>query len=309
MQYKDYYKILGIARTASAADIKKAYREAAKRYHPDLNPNDPAAEARFKEITEANEVLSDPEKRRLYDQLGDNWQAYVRAGQAPPTEGPRRTGYTSQAGTRNGGFAGEGADAFDEMGGFSEFFRSMFGSNGGTGSARNKGRDLKATLPITLEAAFAGGTNAFQMGTEMVKIHLKPGIRDGQRLKVRGKGDAHPKTGERGDLYLTIRIREHDRFRRENDDLHCNLKIDLYTAVLGGTVEVPTLHGPVRVTIPEGTQPGKTLRLRDKGMPRLDAPGRFGALFLHLEVELPSLLTAQEKALFEQLARLRKGVS
>ena len=320
MEYKDYYKILGLKKGASDDEIRKAYRKLAKKYHPDLNPDDTVAEEKFKEVSEAYEVLADPEKRKLYDQLGANWKAYQKAGAGSQPGGAGFEGFARNYGGQQGGgsfrFTAEDmGDIFGDMGGFSDFFRTFFGGAAGNGNggarrrgerSRSKGQDLEANMPLTLEEAYTGGYKTFTIDKKSVKIYLKPGVRSGQRLKVREKGRPHPISGTSGDLYLNLQIQEHERFRREGDDLHMDVPVDLYTAILGGEIKIKTLEGgQLKVKVPEGTQNGQQLRLRGKGMPRLGEKDKYGALFLHLNVRLPENLSEEEIKHFRTLASLR----
>lgn len=312
MKYKDYYKVLGVQKSASQKEIKKAYRKLASRYHPDKNPDDPKSEEKFKEINEAYEVVGDPEKRKKYDQLGANWDAYQQGGydqtQFRGRSGPRGQTYYYQ---------GDASDMFGE-GGFSDFFKRFFGGGPGGDSfhsfggerpyrGRNAGRDVKAELPITLLEAWQGSRRTFELNGEKLRITIKPGAYDGQQLRIKGKGASATQGGPRGNLYLVLRLQSDPRFERQGNDLVHDLKVDLYTAVLGGKVEVPTLSGNVVMNIPAGTESGKMLRLRGKGMPHYDHPKRHGDLLVKVQVEIPRRLSAEEKRLFEKLRELQKN--
>jgi curved DNA-binding protein len=313
MQYKDYYAVLGITRQATEDEVKAAYRTLAKQFHPDLNPNNPAAADRFKEATEAYEVLSNPDNRRLYDELGANWQAYQQNG---GTEGGfqgfsdffRQFGGRDAEGRWHFNFR-RGAEGADGTGtgasGFSDFFRTVFGREGREGFRR--GLDLEATLRITLEEAYAGGHKAFRVDDgEPLRIYLKPGVGTGQRLKIKGKGRKLPLVPEPGDLYLNLETEPHTRFRREGDDLHLDLELDLLAALLGLEITLKHLDGkPLRVQLPEGLQQGQTLRLRGKGMPLLSDPTKYGALFLHTTIRMPDTLGAVERKHLNQWAKLK----
>jgi curved DNA-binding protein len=314
MEYKDYYKVLGVEKTASQEEIKKAYRKLAVKYHPDKNKGDKAAEEKFKEISEAYNVLSDPEKRKQYDQLGANWNRYQQAG-------GEASGFDwSQYAGRGGGqrqyeFEGDFGDFFGGggAGGFSDFFQNIFGGGfagaGGAGradrSAGFKGQDLQASMEISLEEAYSGSTRSFTLEGRPLRIKLKPGIEDGQTLRLKGKGAAAP-GGQPGDLFLTIRVAEHPRFRREGYDLYTQVSADLYTAILGGKVTIPTLSGAVKLNLAPRTPNDKVLRLKGKGMPLYGRPAEHGDLYVTVKVELPQDLTAEEEQLFAKLRDLKQ---
>jgi curved DNA-binding protein len=299
MEYKDYYKILGVTKGASAKEIKAAYRRLARKHHPDVNPGRKQAEARFKEINEANEVLSDPEKRRRYDQLGANWEAFG--------------GQPDGAGTWPG--ARVRVEGFDDLGGFSDFFRTFFAGTGGAPAgfeeAFGRSEDLRAAahvehaVELTLEEVFRGTTRRLRMGERgrEVEVKIPAGVREGSRVRVAGEGGAGP-GGARGDLYLRVHVAPHARFERKGDDLQTTVAARLTTAVLGGELEVLTLEGRVNIKVPAGTPAGRVFRLRGQGLPRLEAGGGRGDLLATLSVELPKDLSGRERELFEELKRL-----
>lgn len=301
MEYKDYYKTLGVDKKASEEDIKKAYRKLAVKYHPDKNPGNKGAETRFKEIAEAYEVLKDPEKRKKYDQLGANWKHYQHAGGdgggfdwSQYASGPQGQRHTYYEGDINDFFGG---------GDFSDFFQTIFG--GGFGGKRagktgrtHQGQDIHADIRISLEDAFSGGPKILNINGEKIRIKLKPGVQDGQTLRVKGKGVSAG--GPRGDLYLQIHIDPHPRYQRKDDDLYADLPLDIYTAVLGGKVTINTLHRPVNLNIPGGTANGKVLRIKGKGMPS-KASHTYGDLYVTVNVLIPTDLSDQETTLFKQL--------
>jgi curved DNA-binding protein len=278
MTYKDYYKVLGVERNAPAEVIKQAYKRLAMQYHPDRNPGDQAAEDRFKAIAEAKEVLLNPVTRRRYDQLGTQWQQYARAGHAQESGGSDLNSI------------------------FTTFFEEVFGSRNGP----RRGKNFEANIKISLDEAYQGVNDVIRYEGNRLRIHIKPGIRDGQVLRLRGKGGAGRNGGTPGDLYLTVKIKPHERFTRQEDDLYLDLKTDLYTAVLGGKVQVPSLKGNMSVTLPPGTQSGERLKLRGLGMPVFDRAEQHGDLYLTLQVQLPEKLSPEEKSLFQQLAQLRR---
>jgi curved DNA-binding protein len=324
MEYKDYYKILGVPKNATEKDIKAAYRRLARKHHPDVNRNDPKSEARFKEINEANEVLSDPAKRRRYDSLGPDWERYARAGRP----GPQPGGGQGRVRVDFGGFGEE------DVGGFSDFFRTIFGGGfggaaGGAGpggatgdldeeafrdiftaqQGRARGHDLETTVDLTLDEVLRGTTRTVQLGEgpqiRKVEVKVPAGVRDGSRVRVAGEGGAG-RGGARGDLYLRVRVVPHPQFERHGNDLHTTVRVPLTTAVLGGEVSVPTLEGAVGIKVPAGSQPGRKFRLRGHGLPNLEARGTRGDLIATLGVDLPRDLTPREREIFEELRRLER---
>lgn len=320
MEYKDYYKILGVSKDADEKEIKRAFRRLARQYHPDVNPNDKQAEERFKEINEAYEVLSDPEKRRKYDQLGSEWRRWQQTGGRPGD-----FDWSRWAGGGAGGPGGQRVyvrygtpeDLEDLFGGgnpFSDFFSQIFGGmRGGAGSGGfayeprprpQRGQDYEQEVEITLEEAYHGATRVLQKDGRRLKVKIPPGARDGTRVRIAGEGGAGVAGGEAGDLFLRVKVRPDPRFERKGDDLYTTVPVDLYTAVLGGKVTVPTLSGPVMLTIPAGTQNGRTFRLRGKGMPRLRRSGEYGDLYAKVDVRLPTKLTDRQRELFEELRRI-----
>lgn len=318
MEYKDYYKTLGINKNASKEDIRKAYRKLAKAYHPDRNQADKTAEAKFKDIGEAYAVLGDPEKRKKYDRLGADWKRYQESG----TEGDPGGGFdwsvftgSGNGGTRyyryegNPANMGDLGDIFGGSEGFSDFFNAVFGG----GYARKRearavsGQDILAEMEITLEEAYRGTTRIFEIEGKRIKVSIKPGIGSGQTLKIGGKGKPGMNGGKRGDLYVKINIPAHPAFERKGDDLHARLPVDFYTAVLGGSAEVRTFSETLRVAIPPETQSGKMLRFKGKGMPVYGKAGKYGDLYAQMMVEIPKDLSAGEKELFRKLQAMREG--
>jgi DnaJ-class molecular chaperone len=314
---KDYYKILGVARNATEKDIKAAYRKLARKYHPDVNPGDKAAEDKFKEIGEAYEVLSDPEKRRRYDQFGSGW---VRGPQGVPPgwevfrQGQRRAG---PAGRRDG----QGAPTIDfetAAGDLGDFFESLLG-RGARGATRTTtrpraGEDLEQEVEVSLEEAYHGGLREFVIDVpdasggstrERIEVKIPAGVRDGTRLRVAGKGHPGVNGGPRGDLYLRIRLKPHERLERRGDDLYADVPVPLVDAVLGGEVEVETLSGRGTFRIPPETQNGRTFRLTGQGMPKIGGGGK-GDFYARVRVMLPDKLTEKERDLFEELKKLRR---
>ena len=310
MEYKDYYKILGVDKTASQKQIKKAYRRLSRKHHPDVNPGDKTAEARFKEINEAHEVLSDPEKRKKYDELGANWQQWQRMGRDP-----RGFDWSQWSA---GGQPGSGRvhveyrdleDLFGEGGGFSDFFRNVFGgTRGATYSQRprnRRGQDLEHTVEVTLEEAHSGTKRILQMDHQRIEVTIPPGVDTGSRVRIAEKGGRGIGGGPSGHLYLRISVLPNNAFERKGNDLYSEVPIDLYTAILGGEVSVRTLEGQAMLKIPPETQSGKRFRLKGLGMPELKNPKAKGDLYAEVKIVVPRELSKQEKELFTQLASLR----
>lgn len=304
MEYKDYYKILGVERGADEKEIKRAYRKLALKYHPDKNPGDDQAEAKFKEINEAYEVLGDRDKRAKYDQLGASYRQWERMG--------RGTGdfdWSQWAGGGPGGTRVEFGDLGDLFGGgFSDFFNAIFGGGmAGAGPRRatpQRGQDVQHQLTISLAEAYQGTQRLIQMDGKKLEVKIPSGARTGTRVRLSGQG--MPGAGRSGDLYLTVEVAQDPRFERKGDDLYVEHEVDLYTAVLGGEATVPTLAGDLVLTIPPGSQPGRTFRLKGRGMPKLRKPNQHGDLYVRLQVELPEKLSAEEKELFEKLSSMRE---
>ena len=303
---KDYYKILGVDRKAAESDIKKAFRKLAVKYHPDKNPNNKEAENKFKEINEAYEVLSDPEKRKKYDLYGENWNRVDEAAQ----QGGFRGG-PGAAGAKGNTYYYEGdpSDIFGNQGDFSDLFGSFFNrqeagtKSGGTGRAgrrRSKGQDLQAELSISIEEAFHGAARIVEVEGEKIRIKFKPGAYEGLVIRLPGKG-GRGSGNTRGDLYITIHILPHSAYEREGNDIRQRLDVDLFAAVLGREVQLTTLAGTLKIKIPAGIQSGHLLRIKGKGMPVYDQAEKSGDLLLKLHVLIPQKLTEQQKELFKQL--------
>jgi len=308
MEFKDYYKILGVEKNATKEEIKKAYRKLAKQYHPDANPNSKTAEEKFKELTEANEVLSDPEKRKRYDQLGSNWKNHRTSG------GNAEDWFRQYAGgQQNSGFhfSSNIDDLFGNAGGFSDFFESFFGggqrsSAGGAGwSAARKGRDYESTVTITLEEAFSGVERQLRIDGKKLKIKFQPGASEGTKLRLKGQGGKSTSGGESGDLFLKIHIAEHPFLERKEEDLYYNLEVSLYDALLGGKKQITTVDGKnIVVVIPKESDDAKLLRVKGMGMTGKD--GIRGDMIVRVHVILPKKLTGKEISLIKQLKELRK---
>ncbi len=296
MEYKDYYKILEVDKKSTQEEIKKAYRKLAVKYHPDKNPDNKAAEEKFKVINEANEVLGDPEKRKKYDALGENWRQFENNG-GQPTGAP--------FGGNAGNYSFEGGE---EASDFSDFFQQFFGGSerrqgrkGGFGNAAFKGNDHEAEMEITLEEAYHGAHRFIQLEDEKLRITVKPGAYDGQLLRIKAKGGKGSSTEYRGDLFVRIRVKPNPLYNRNADDLQATHPLDLYTAILGGETIVNTLTGQVKVKIAAGTQNGKAIRMKGKGMPVNGKPGSFGDLIVQLQIPIPEKLSDKQRELFEQL--------
>jgi curved DNA-binding protein len=299
MEYKDYYKILGVNKSASQDDIKKAYRKLALKYHPDKNQGNKTAEEKFKEITEANEVLSDPEKRKQYDKLGTNWKNFQHAGHDSNSSGGRSRGGYYEHGGHASDFFG------DAGGGFSDFFESFFGRSSGRQRAAKDfdfemDSDLAGEISISLHEAYHGTHRIIDTGTEKIKVNIKPGAYTGLKLRVKGKGQAGS-AGKSGDLYLTIQVEDASGYERKANDLYTETEVDVFKAMLGGKQEINSISGKINITLQEGTQNGKVVRLKGKGMPIYAKPDEFGDLYVKLMVKLPQHLTADQKQLLKKL--------
>jgi curved DNA-binding protein len=307
MDYKDYYKILGVEKTATTDQIKKAYRKLARQYHPDVNPNDATAEQKFKEVNEANEVLSDPEKRQKYDQLGADYARYQQAGGA---RGQSAGGFDWSQYAQGGGASGFSGGQFgDEGEDFSDFFSSLFGGMGGAGGSRRgrpgAGQDYQAELELSLQEAYEGGPRTITVNGKNLRITIQPGVADGQTIRLRDQGAPGRNGGPNGSLLITFRILPDARYARTGDDLTQDVPVPLYRALLGGEQTVETLGGPVKIKLKPETANGSRLRLRGKGFPVYREKDKYGDLYLRLNVQLPTNLTEEERGLIQQLAKLR----
>jgi len=314
MEFKDYYKILGVEKSATKDEISKAFRKLALKYHPDKNPNDKAAEEKFKEITEAHEVLSDPEKRKKYDKLGANWNQYQTSG------GGFEDFFSSQFGGRGGGggttfeYSGDLGDIFGGSGGFSDFFESMFGQRGRGGSdffggqsRAERGQDFEATLYVSLEEAYNGTSKDVLINKKKLRIRINPGTRDGDKLRLKDQGGASRTGHGSGDLYLTIKITKHPFYEIDVDDLYYDLVIDLYTAVLGGKKKVKLINGKtINLNIPKGTDSGSLFKIGKFGLKKSGVGDERGDLYVRVKVETPKDLSKKELSLFEELAKMKK---
>ncbi len=292
MAYTDYYKILGVPKTASEEDIKKAYRKLARKLHPDLNPNDKEANRKFQQINEANEVLADPEKRKKYDQYGENWE------NAEQFEKARQSG----AGERRSRRSEESFSDFGD-GQYSDFFEQMFGS--GARSTKFRGQDYQAELHLALRDAAKTHSQTLTVNEKNIRITIPAGVEDGQVIRLKNHGASGANGGPNGDLYITFRIAPDPIFKRLGNDLYITLNLDLYTAVLGGDVTVDTLEGKIRLKIKPETQNGEKSRLKGKGFPVYKQDGAFGDLFVTYHILIPKNLTPRERELFTELSKMR----
>ena len=296
MEYIDYYKVLGLEKKATQEEIKKAYRKLARKYHPDLNPDDEAAKKSFQQINEAHEVLSDPEKRKKYDQYGQNWkegEAYEKA---------RRSGQQASYSTQQGA----GFDDYD----FSDFFSSMFGAGTSSGSHRRsgargfKGQDIQANFPLQLKEAFHTHKQVFTINGKNIRITIPAGVEDGQVIRLVGHGSPGINGGPAGDLYITFQIATDPIFKRRGNDLYLTQKIPLYTAILGGEILVETMSGQVKLKVKPETQNGTKVKLTGKGFAVYKKENQYGDLYVTYDIALPQHLSQEEKDLFVQLSKI-----
>lgn len=309
---RDYYQALGVSRDASEDEIKKAYRKLAKKYHPDANPNDPESEARFKEINEAYNTLIDPEKRKMYDRFGPEYERYQTAGVNPDDfqqyGGFGGNGYTQRVNFDFGQQGAGGASPFEDI------FESLFGGFGGrttrgpgaaSGATAQKGEDITQEVTISLQEAYEGTSRYLMKDGHRVKVSIPAGADNGTKVRLSGQGEPSIFGGEPGDLYLIVRVQPDSKFERNSADLTVNVEVDVFTAMLGGEVRVPTMERDVKLRIPPGTQSGQKLRLSGKGMPKLKKKGENGDLFARVQITVPRKLTDEQRDLVE---RLRESV-
>jgi curved DNA-binding protein len=294
MDFIDYYKILGIDKTASEEDIKKAYRKLARKLHPDLNPDDKQAHQKFQQINEANEALSDPEKRKKYDTYGKDWQ------HADQFEQQKKSRAQSQTHSQGGQQFYDGNDED-----FSSFFGSMFGGSGRRSQAKFRGQDYNAELKMNLTDALLTHQQVLKVNGKQIRITIPAGVENGQVIKLKGHGSPGANGGPAGDLFITFSIAPHPDFKRLGNDLYTTIKIDLYTALLGGDTTIETLTGKVKLKVNAETQPDTKIRLKGKGFPVYKKENEFGDLYVTYEVELPTNLTDEQKKLFTELSKLK----
>jgi len=298
MNYKDYYKVLDVPKSATQAEIKKKFRKLAVKYHPDKNSNDPSAEDKFKEVNEAYEVLGDAKKRKQYDELGANWKNYKQYQNAGA--GHRRSGSYQ--------YTGDFSDFFGGSGNFSDFFNTFFGGGQDPFQTSQQGRRTHlrpstAELSITFEEALKGCEKLVLIGDKKVKLNLKPGMKDGQKLNLKGKGS------HGNDLHIVLKVQNSVKYEKNGLDLYSVEKVDMFTAVLGGKVQVATPYGKSRVSIPAGTSGGKKLRLKGKGYPDYNNSKLKGDLIIDIRIDVPKNLSSREKELFQKLMKLKNSNS
>jgi curved DNA-binding protein len=295
MEFIDYYKVLGVEKNASQDDIRKAYRKLARKHHPDLNPNDKEAHKKFQQINEANEVLSDPEKRKKYDQYGKDWQHAEQFEQARQSQQRSR-------GFEGGSFSGDFGESE-----FSDFFTSMFGNMGGGGFRQRqrkfRGEDYHAELQLNLVDVYTTHQQVLTVNGKNIRITIPAGVENGQQIKIKGYGGEGINGGPNGDLFITFHVINNTQFKRKGNDLYAEVDLDLYTAVLGGDMTVDTLDGKVKVPVKPETQNGTKVKLKGKGFPLYKKEGEFGDLIITFRIKIPTNLTARQKELFEQLAK------
>lgn len=302
MDYIDYYKILDVTKSATEAEIKKAYRKLARKYHPDLNPNDKEAEKKFKEINEANEVLSNPENRKKYDKYGKDWKhadEFEKAGY-----NPNQQQYSRQQQGSAQDFSGFGGDFSGSD--FSDFFNSMYGGGRSSRSqSKYRGQDFNAELQLDLASAYTTHKQSLTVNGKNIRITIPAGVENGQIIKIPGHGGPGANGGPNGDLFITFLIDNDSNFKREGNNLYADVNLDFYTAILGGEVFVNTFDGKVKVKVPAETQTGTKVKLKGKGFPVYKKENQFGDLYITYNVKTPTKLSPKEKELFEELAKLR----
>jgi curved DNA-binding protein len=306
MKYKDYYKILGVARSATSDTIEKAYRKLARKYHSDANPNDHESEIRYKEASEAHAVLVNPDKRAKYDQLGASWKTHLRTSESGSFDWSPWTVTSPPTDNANGVSRGPKDALSQPASSFSDFYDAVFaGMDLADPAAPQRGQDYHQTVQITLAEAFKGASRILQIGGRRIKVKIPRGAQTGTKVRIRNEGGEGRGGGPKGDLYLEIEVLPDPVLRRDNDDLHLELPVDLYTAVLGGEATVPTFRGKIKLKIPPETQSGRVFRLKGQGMPCLQQPDERGELYVKIMIQLPENLTDEEFALFEELADIR----
>jgi len=302
MEFIDYYKTLELERSATKTDVKKAYRRLARKYHPDLNPDDDSAKKRFQQINEANEVLSDPEKRKKYDEYGKDWQ------HAEHFEQQKQQQRSYASGGFGGGQRQSYSGSFDDDN-FSDFFEQMFGGGArshGTGrSPQFKGQDFNAELQLNLSDVYTSHKQTLTVNGKNIRLTIPAGVENGQTIKISGHGGPGVQGGPKGDLLITFKIVNNTKFKREKENLYSSVDLDFYTALLGGEVTVDTFNGKVKLTIKPETQNGTRVKLKGKGFPKYKKEGQFGDLFITYNIKIPTNLSSKEKELYTELQKLR----
>ena len=304
MDYIDYYKALDVTKSATEAEIKKAYRKLARKYHPDLNPNDKEAEKKFKEINEANEVLSNPENRKKYDKYGKDWKhadEFEKAGYDPNQQQSRQQSGSQYSGGDFSGFGGGDFSGSD----FSDFFNSMYGGGRSRSQSKYRGQDFNAELELDLAAAYTTHKQNLTVNGKNIRITIPAGVENGQIIKIPNHGGPGVNGGPNGDLFITFLIANNSDFKREGNNLYADAPLDLYTAILGGETHINTFDGKVKIKVPAETQPGTKVKLKGKGFPIYKKENQFGDLYITYTIKVPTKLSDKEKELFEELAKLR----
>ncbi len=296
MEFVDYYKILGLTKSATEKDIKKAYRKLARKYHPDVNPNNKEAEKKFKEINEANEVLSNAENRKKYDKYGKDWKHADEIEKAKA----QQQQYARQSQGYGGGFGGY------SDGDYSDFFESMFGGKSRGGSqVKFRGQDLNAEMNLNMTDVLEPHKQTVTVNGKNIRFTIPAGVENGQTIKIKGHGGPGVNGGPKGDLYITFNVNNNTKFRRDKDNLYLDVDLDLYIAILGGELTIDTLTGKVKLKVKPETQNGTKVKLKGKGMPRYKKAGQFGDLYITYRIKIPTNLTAKEKELFKELQKMR----
>ncbi|MEO1010639.1 MAG: J domain-containing protein [Bacteroidota bacterium] len=302
MNFKDYYDVLKVGKLASEKEIKKAYRKLAAQYHPDKNKGNKVSEEKFKEVSEAYQVLGDAEKRKQYDALGSDWAKFQQSGASYDDFMRQRQYQGHYQNQRSRHYSGTDF-GFGGQGGFSDFFEAFFGGGNANGAYYDApGQDLSGEVDLDLVEAYHGTERLLDVHGQRIKLKIKPGAYTGLELRARGKGQKGSR-GRAGDLYVKIRVNTHGLYRREGDNLHMRIPVDVFRAMLGGKYEVMTLSGKVSIILKEGTQNGKTFRLKGRGMPKYGKPGQYGDLFVTVDVKLPTKLTAQQREMLEEIQK------
>lgn len=299
MAFIDYYKVLGIAKTATEAEIKKAFRKMARKHHPDLNPNDKDAEQKFKELNEANEVLSNPENRKKYDQYGEHW----KEGEAYANAQKQQQQY--QGNRQSGGF-----ENYSDAGEYSDFFENIFGgrtSGGRSRQANYKGQDFNASLQLDLKDVYETHKRTLTVNGKNIRLTIPAGVENGQVIKISGQGSDGANGGPKGDLYITFSIANTSDFKLDQHNLYSTVDLDLYTAVLGGEITANTFDGKVKLKVQEGTQNGAQVKLKGKGFPVYKKEGSFGDLYISYQITIPKNLSDKEKELFVELSKIKNS--